>query len=131
MQRFMGAAIVLAVGATGAVAQMAKDWAIHDETRPMAKVVEPGPASATPAPVPSDAVVLFDGKDLSKWRSDKDGSPAKGKVEKGYMEGVAGTRGIPPQQGFGGAQGHVGGMGPHPPGGKGGQGRGNNGGVLV
>jgi hypothetical protein len=92
MQRFLGAAALVAAGATVAGAQMAKDWAIHDETRPMAKVVEPGPASTTPAPVPSDAVVLFDGKDLSKWKSDKDGSAAKWKVENGYMEVVAGDR---------------------------------------
>ena len=48
MQRFMGAAIIVAAMATGAASQVAKDWAIHDETRPMAKVVDPGPASATP-----------------------------------------------------------------------------------
>ena len=38
---------------------MTKDWAIHDETRPMSKVVDPGPASATPAAPPADAIVLF------------------------------------------------------------------------
>jgi len=90
LMRPAGAALVV-VAATAAAGQMGKDWAIHDETRPMAKVVEPGPTSATPAPAPSDAVVLFDGKDLSKWRSDKDGSAAKWKVADGYMEVVAGT----------------------------------------
>jgi Domain of Unknown Function (DUF1080) len=131
MQRLMVAAAVLAVGATGAVAQMAKDWAIHDETRPMAKVVEVGPAAATPAPPPSDAVVLFDGKDLSKWRADKDGGPAKWKVADGYMEVVAGTGGIHTEQGFGDAQVHVEWMAPNPPVGKGGQDRGNSGVFLM
>src|SRR3989442_10346765 len=131
MQRFMGAAIIVAAMATGAASQVAKDWAIHDETRPMAKVVDPGPASATPAAAPSDAVVLFDGKDLSKWRSDKDGSPAKWKVADGYMEVEAGTGGIHTEQGFGDAQVHVEWMAPNPPVGKGGQDRGNSGVFLM
>ena len=131
MQRFMGAALVVAAFATGAAAQMAKDWAIHDETRPMAKVVDPGPASATPATPPSDAVVLFDGTDLSKWRSDKDQGPAKWKVADGYLEVVAGTGGIHTEQGFGDAQVHVEWMAPNPPVGKGGQDRGNSGVFLM
>jgi len=131
MQRFVGAAVLVAVCATGAVAQMAKDWAIHDETRPMAKVVDPGPASATLAAPPSDAVVLFDGKDLSKWRSDKDGSAAKWKVENGYMEVAAGTEASTPSRDFGDAQVHVEWMAPDPPVGKGGQDRGNSGVFLM
>ena len=91
MQRFMGAAVVVTFAAV-ASAQMAKDWPIHDETRPMARVVDPGPASATPAAVPSDAVVLFDGKDLSKWKSQKDGGAAAWKVENGYFEVDEGRR---------------------------------------
>ncbi|PYQ43706.1 MAG: DUF1080 domain-containing protein [Acidobacteria bacterium] len=112
MQRFVGAALVVGVCATGAAAQMAKDWAIHDETRPMAKVVVPGSASATPATPPSDA-------------------PAKWKVADGYMEVVAGTGGIHTEQGFGDAQVHVEWMAPDPPVGKGGQDRGNSGVFLM
>jgi Domain of Unknown Function (DUF1080) len=130
MQRFLGAAALVAAGATVAGAQMAKDWAIHDETRPMAKVVEPGPASTTPAPVPSDAVVLFDGKDLSKWKSDKDGSAAKWKVENGYMEVVAGTGSIRTEQAFGSVQLHIEWRTPTPPKGDG-QERGNSGVFLM
>jgi hypothetical protein len=49
-------------------------WHIHDGTRPQPKVVDPGPASATPAAVPADAVVLFGaGNDVSAW-SMMDGS---------------------------------------------------------
>jgi hypothetical protein len=44
-------------------------------------VVTPGTAGSPP----SDAVVLFDGKDLSAWKSD-DGSEPKWKVENGHME---------------------------------------------
>ena len=51
---------------------------IHDENRPQPKVVDPGPAPEKSAVPPSDAVVLFDGTDLAKWRTKKDGSPANG-----------------------------------------------------
>ena len=37
-------------------------WHVHDPDRPHPKVVTPG---ATPGAPPSDATVLFDGKDLS------------------------------------------------------------------
>lgn len=37
-------------------------------------------------PVPSDAVVLFDGKDLSDWVKVETGGPAEWKLENGYMQ---------------------------------------------
>jgi hypothetical protein len=128
-----GAALVVAAIATGAMGQMSKDWAIHDETRPQPRVVDPGRPSTperagTP---PADAVVLFDGKDLGKWRADKDGGAAKWKVENGYMEVVAGTGYIRTEQGFGDCQLHVEWMAPSPPQGKGGQDRGNSGVFLM
>ena len=43
-------------------------WRIHDAARPHPNVVTPG---ATPGAPSSDAIVLFDGKDLSRW-----GAPA-------------------------------------------------------
>src|SRR6266508_701849 len=66
------AAFVLA--APCARAQAAKEWPIHDRTRPLPPVVDPGSASTPdqPGKPPSDAVVLFDGKDLSGWKSQKD-----------------------------------------------------------
>ena len=40
--------------------------------------------------VPKDAVVLFDGKDLSQWASTDDNKPAPWKVENGYMQAQSG-----------------------------------------
>src|SRR5579862_2422119 len=71
-------------------AQSPMKWKIHDLNRPLPPIVDPGTSSTqeTPGRAPSDAVILFDGKDLSKWAS-TDGKPAKWKVEKGYAEVVA------------------------------------------
>jgi len=80
-------------------------WGIHDMNRPLPPVVDPGPAGP-PAPAPSDAVVLFDGKDLSKW-ADSKGNPARWKVENGYFEVVARTGSLLTKQGFGDCQLHV------------------------
>jgi hypothetical protein len=67
-------------------------WRVHDSNRPQPPVIWPGWFSTQEAPgePPSDAIILFDGKDLSKWVSVKDGSPARWKVENGYMEVVPG-----------------------------------------
>jgi hypothetical protein len=80
-------------------------WGIHDTSRPQPPVVDPGPAGP-PAPVPSDAVVLFDGKDLSAWTNTK-GEPAQWLVKDGYMEVVKKTGAIRTKQGFGSCQLHV------------------------
>jgi hypothetical protein len=45
--------------------------------------VAPGPYVATP--IPSDAIVLFDGKNLQEWVSVKDGSPALWGVHDGLL----------------------------------------------
>jgi len=75
--------------AAAAAAQTPTKWKPHDMNRPVPAVVDPGTASTqeTPGKPPSDAIVLFDGKDLSQWQM-KDGSPAKWKVANGYMETV-------------------------------------------
>lgn len=59
-------------------------WRVHDGTRPQPPVVTPGAKFSDMAPAPADAIVLFDGKDLSKWTGD--GGQARWKVENGYME---------------------------------------------
>jgi len=80
-------------------------WAIHDLNRPLPPVVDPGPAGP-PVAAPSDAIVLFDGKDLSLWEDVK-GEPAGWKVEDGHMEVVAKTGSIRTKKGFGDCQLHI------------------------
>jgi Domain of Unknown Function (DUF1080) len=121
-------AAVFPFAAASARAQPAKDYGIHDRTRPLPPVVTPGDSCVqqTPAKPPSDAVVLFDGKDLSAWKSQKDGSPAAWKVENGYFEVAKGTGGIETRKGFGDCQLHIEWMAPDPPVGQD-QDRGNSG----
>ena len=89
-------------------AQVDTRWKIHDPNRPLPPVIDPGTASTQDQPgrPPSDAVVLFDGKDLSRWVH-KDGSAAKWKVENGYAEVVAKTGNISTKEAFGNCQLHV------------------------
>src|SRR3954454_4371511 len=49
-----------------------------------AEIPEPTvePKVINPGPPPSDAIILFDGKNLSKWKG-KDGGEAKWKIEDG------------------------------------------------
>jgi hypothetical protein len=117
-------AILFAVSLCSAQAPI--KWKIHDPNRPVPPVIDPGTLSTqdTPGRPPSDAVVLFDGTDLSHW-VDKDGKPAKWKVENGYME-VADTGNIFTNQPFGDCQLHVEFSEPTPPSGES-QERGNSG----
>jgi hypothetical protein len=84
------------------------NYPIHDRSRPAPPVVDPGTASsqAMPGRPPSDAIVLFDGQDLSKWRM-RDGSPAKWKLGNGYFEVVPKTGQLYTREAFGDCQLHV------------------------
>src|SRR5579872_2972446 len=86
------------------------------------------PAAVDPGPMggpPSDAIVLFDGKDLSNWKALKGGGEAKWKVEDGHAE-VNGTGYIASKQEFGDMQLHIEWASPAEVKGEG-QGRGNSG----
>jgi hypothetical protein len=106
-------------------------WKIHDLDRPMAPVIDAGTSSTeeTPGRPPSDATVLFNGKDLSQWQG-ADGSPAKWKVADGYMEVAPGTGNISIKAAFGDCQLHVEFAEPRPPTGES-QDRGNSGVFLM
>lgn len=111
-----------------ASAQMPMRWLAQDMERPRPPVVTPGPLKLPVAP-PSDAIVLFDGQDLSKWR-DAEGGPAKWRVRDGYMESVPNSGYIYSADKFGDVQLHVEWATPVPASGSG-QGRGNSGVFLM
>lgn len=81
-------------------------WKVHDIDRPKPKVVTPAAQLGQP---PSDAIILFDGKDLSQWQNELKGKllPASWKVENGYMEVKPGTGTLVSKEKFGNAQYHV------------------------
>ena len=80
-------------------------WKVHDSARPQPRIVTPGSESRL---APSDATVLFDGKDLSGWTSVKQaGDAAPWKVENGYMEVVPKSGDIQTRAQFGDCQLHV------------------------
>lgn len=78
-------------------------WLVHDENRPAPPVIIPG---SQPGTAPSDAIVLFDGNDLSAW------APARGDTIRwilgdGYMETIGRTGSLRTKQAFGSCQLHV------------------------
>ena len=98
-------------------------WHVHDPDRPQSPVVTPGNFSQM-TPPPSDAIVLFDGKDLSQWRDKKTGEPSPWKIEDGAMISYKGD--VVSKQEFGDIQLHLEFKEPTPAVGSG-QGRGNSG----
>lgn len=109
-------------------AQNPQEWPVHSMDRPQPPVVDPGPG-ALPVPPPRDAVVLFDGRDLAKWKH-ADGSEAKWIVRDGYFEVRPGSGDLSTRDGFGDVQLHVEWMSPSPVRGEG-QNRGNSGVYLM
>ena len=79
-------------------------WHVHDPDRPHPRVITP---AATPGGAPSDAIMLYDGRDLSRWKSAKGGGPAPWKVADGYFVVAPGTGDIATKEKFGNCQLHV------------------------
>ena len=90
-------------------------------------IVTPGKNNSDP---PSDAVVLFDGKDLSHWRGTKEGTELRWEVRDGYVEVVPKTGDISTRDEFGDCQLHIEWATPAEVK-KDGQGRGNSGVFLM
>jgi hypothetical protein len=103
MKRHLFYSTICAVLSAGAFSAFAADgytdtpmqpngkWHVHDPNRPKPPVITPGKQFSQGADAPADAVVLFDGKDFSKWQGQKDPKKnpegeVKWKLENGYME---------------------------------------------
>jgi hypothetical protein len=100
MDNMIAIAVGIALLAAAPVASAASGQRPEDTEvwRPEPPVVTPQPAS-TVAP-PSDAVVLFDGRDLSQWVSTKDKSPAQWTLSDGILTVRKGTGNIETRRKF-------------------------------
>jgi hypothetical protein len=132
MKRPLAAALALcAFSASAAWAQSTAPSSSAEPTDPKAteqwepvpKIVTPGKRDDAP---PSDAVVLFDGHDLSQWEASKDHSPAHWNVHDGVVTVDKATGNIQTRQHFRNYQLHLEWQEPKDITGEG-QGRGNSG----
>ncbi len=87
-------------------------WRVHDAYRPRPHIVAPGVFGGPTSP-PSDAVILFNGTDLSQWLAEGKGSEQgkmvapRWRVAKGYMEVVPGMGNLVSRESFGDCQIHI------------------------
>ena len=118
---------ILGLATLAAAQESIFKWPQHDRSRPAPAVITPGESSTQDhaGQPPSDAIVLFNGRDLSNWKSLR-GGPAQWTVENGYMQVVPGTGDIETTQSFGSFQLHLQWAEPVPAHGED-QGRGNSG----
>jgi hypothetical protein len=116
--------LILLLASTGLLAQNRDsfDPRVTEIWEPKAKKITPGMQSGE---APSDAIVLFSGKDLSEWTS-LDGSAPKWEVKDGSFTVVKGTGDIKTKKTFGSVQLHIEWRSPAIIEGEG-QGRGNSG----
>lgn len=108
LRSMCGMAMIVMGLALSASAQGQIGYEVHDGRRPQPTVITPGAFSTQdqPGKPPSDAIVLFDGKDLSNWESVK-GGDAPWKVVDGDIQNVPGSGDIRTKQQFGDMQLHV------------------------
>ncbi len=89
-------------------------WKIHDIRRPHPPIVTPGELSTyeKPGTAPSDAIVLFDGTNLSQWAHLDKEVPnelieAQWKIQDGYFEITPGFGSLQTLEGFGSCHLHI------------------------
>lgn len=75
----MGLLLFVSMGAAGQTQAVTPDKEVYE---PVPKKVQP---AATPGGAPSDAIILFDGKDLSAWEAVKDSAAASWPVADGIV----------------------------------------------
>lgn len=104
MKRFNYLILLLLASVSLAYAQQDKRTPESTEVwEPQPKIVTTGELG-TP---PSDAIVLFNGKNLDEWVSAEDGSPAKWTLKDGAVTVAPGTKDIKTKKQFGDIQLHI------------------------
>jgi hypothetical protein len=121
MKYLLSAAVILMMMTT-VFSQTKPDPKDTEVWEPEPAIVSPGKDALSP---PSDAIVLFDGKNLDNWVDSK-GNPAKWSVAENAMTVAKGTGDIKTKQTFGDVQLHIEWRTPAKVEGEG-QGRGNSG----
>ncbi len=96
-------AAMLSVAAGAYAAAQVRKYSVHDMNRPRPPVVKPDVEIGQP---PSDAIVLFDGTDLSQWQKG-DGSPATWEIVDDTMTVARKAGSIQTKRSFGSCQLHV------------------------
>ena len=83
-------------------------WLVHDVDRPAPPIITPGTESTQdkPGKAPSDAIVLFDGNDLSNWVPSS-GNQMRWIAQDGYMVPQNRAGDIKTKQSFGSCQLHI------------------------
>lgn len=81
-------------------------WRVHDGARPQPRIVAPGDSFSHLATPPSDALILFNGRNLANFEK-ANKQPAGWKVENGYMEVVPGSGTIQTKEHFSDFQLHL------------------------
>ncbi|MES2518745.1 MAG: DUF1080 domain-containing protein [Bacteroidota bacterium] len=119
--------VLVSVSALGLQAQDTRFTQKNPDKPEVTEYMDPEVRVVTPGAIPSDAIVLFDGKNLDQWESSKDGSAAKWKVEDGAVTVVGGAGGISTKKLFADCQLHIEWRSPAEADDKKGQGRGNSG----
>ncbi len=135
LKAYIAPAIILTLAVViAAVSQAQQQQPLPPAAQPPWESPKKEPPIVTPGAkvgdAPSDAVVLFDGKDLSGWKSLRDGGDAKWEVKDGYMQVKGGTGDIVTKQEWGDCQLHIEWATPAEVKGDG-QGRGNSGVFLM
>jgi hypothetical protein len=106
MKRVFYMAALLGIATLGA-AQPQNDKKTPESTEiwdPAVRVITPG---EKPSDAPSDAIILFDGKNLDEWISVKDGGAAKWTLKDGAISVLPGAGDIKTKKEFGDFQLHV------------------------
>ena len=99
---FLGGALLSPIFIAAQSQQPQADPKLTEVWEPVPRVVTPGVGTAAP----SDAIVLFNGKDLSQWQQ-TDGSPAKWKIGDDAFTVVKSTGNVQTKRAFGDCQLHI------------------------